>query len=222
MWSLSNRTRHLSSLLRCSSPCPLLFFVGPVPLLRWFSFIRHFNLGFRRQNAVDDTAPKRNINEPCTPRLMAMAVNEYNNDICRRSAQSHAPYTVFIEGNVGSGKTTFLEQFSDCPDVFMAKEPVHKWQDVCGHNFLVSVAVKIGNRVYFSILLTSIRFRLCTGSDVSGSETLELCVPVDRAEDYVGIAPSPTRTRAKHQNYGTVNIQRQVYIMSIVFQLARV
>ncbi|XP_060866928.1 deoxynucleoside kinase-like [Metopolophium dirhodum] len=46
------------------------------------------------------------------------------------------PYTVFVEGNVGSGKTTFLEQFADCPNVYLAKEPVHKWQDVRGHNFL--------------------------------------------------------------------------------------
>lgn len=57
-----------------------------------------------------------------------MAVNEH----CSR------PYTVFVEGNVGSGKTTFLEQFVDCPNVYLAKEPVHKWQDVRGHNFLVS------------------------------------------------------------------------------------
>jgi len=57
-----------------------------------------------------------------------MAVNEY----CSR------PYTVFVEGNVGSGKTTFLEQFANCPNVFLAKEPVHKWQDVQGHNFLVN------------------------------------------------------------------------------------
>lgn len=156
MWSLSNRTRHLSSLLRCSSSCSLLFFVGPKPSLRSFTFIRHFDLSFRRLDAVGNTAPKQNPNEACAPQLLAMAVNEYNNDICRRSAQSHAPYTVFIEGNVGSGKTTFLEQFGDCPNVFMAKEPVHKWQDVCGHNFLVSVARKIGNRVYFSTLLTSL------------------------------------------------------------------
>lgn len=59
-----------------------------------------------------------------------MAVNER----CSR------PYTVFVEGNVGSGKTTFLEQFVDCPNVYLAKEPVHKWQDVRGHNFLVSTA----------------------------------------------------------------------------------
>ncbi|XP_026822340.1 deoxynucleoside kinase-like [Rhopalosiphum maidis] len=55
-----------------------------------------------------------------------MAVNEY----CNR------PYTVFVEGNVGSGKTTFLEQFAECPNVYLVKEPVHKWQDVQGHNFL--------------------------------------------------------------------------------------
>lgn len=48
-------------------------------------------------------------------------------------------YTVFVEGNVGSGKTTFLEQFADCPNVYLAKEPVHEWQNVRGHNFLVSV-----------------------------------------------------------------------------------
>jgi len=59
-----------------------------------------------------------------------MAANKY----CSR------PYTVFVEGNVGSGKTTFLEQFADCPNVFLAKEPVHKWQDVRGHNFLVSTS----------------------------------------------------------------------------------
>lgn len=49
------------------------------------------------------------------------------------------PYTVFIEGNVGSGKTTFLEHFASCPNVFLAKEPVHVWQNVRGHNFLVRV-----------------------------------------------------------------------------------
>lgn len=55
------------------------------------------------------------------------------------AADDSRPYTVFIEGNVGSGKTTFLEQFADCPNVYTAKEPLHKWQDVRGHNFLVSV-----------------------------------------------------------------------------------
>ncbi|XP_050526599.1 deoxynucleoside kinase-like [Daktulosphaira vitifoliae] len=45
-------------------------------------------------------------------------------------------YTVLIEGNVGSGKTTFLEQFNGCQNVLLATEPVQKWQNVHGHNFL--------------------------------------------------------------------------------------
>jgi len=65
-----------------------------------------------------------------------MAVNEYG----------IRPYTVFVEGNVGSGKTTFLEQFADCPNVYLAKEPVHKWQDVRGHNFLVSTSSSSSRR----------------------------------------------------------------------------
>ncbi|XP_050427070.1 deoxynucleoside kinase-like [Adelges cooleyi] len=52
------------------------------------------------------------------------------------SNKSDKIYTVLIEGNVGSGKTTFLERFADCPNVLLAKEPVHKWQNVDGYNFL--------------------------------------------------------------------------------------
>lgn len=69
------------------------------------------------------------------------AVNEFVDK--RPGCNGTAPYTVFIEGNVGSGKTTFLEQFEDCPNVFMATEPVHKWQDVRGHNFLVSATLNL-------------------------------------------------------------------------------
>jgi predicted ATPase len=58
-----------------------------------------------------------------------------------KTAETRPPYAVFIEGNVGSGKTTFLEHFASCPNVFLAKEPVHIWQNVNGHNFLVSPAL---------------------------------------------------------------------------------
>lgn len=114
------------------------------------------------------------------------------------------PYTVFVEGNVGSGKTTFLEQFTDCPNVCLAKEPVHKWQDVRGHNFLVSVLgdqQSPGTRNHPPVV---------TGPDVRGPETLELRVPVDRATDHVGTAPEETGRGPKHQNHGTVHLQRQV------------
>lgn len=67
-------------------------------------------------------------NSPSSNPFDTMAINN--------NRSSH--YTVFIEGNVGSGKTTFLELFADSPNVLTVKEPVHKWQDVHGHNFLVS------------------------------------------------------------------------------------
>lgn len=88
----------------------------------------------RRSLAV---GPVKNVKSKVLPLTAAMSVNEY--DSSRGASSTPRPYTVFIEGNVGSGKTTFLEQFADCPNVFMAKEPVHKWQDVRGHNFLVSI-----------------------------------------------------------------------------------
>ena len=46
-------------------------------------------------------------------------------------------FTVSVEGNIGSGKTTFLSTF--CPesdDVDVLPEPVERWQNVRGHNLL--------------------------------------------------------------------------------------
>lgn len=48
------------------------------------------------------------------------------------------PYTVFIEGNIGSGKTTFLNYFKKFDEVCLQAEPVEKWRDVAGVNLLVS------------------------------------------------------------------------------------
>ncbi|TRY68449.1 hypothetical protein TCAL_04688 [Tigriopus californicus] len=45
------------------------------------------------------------------------------------------PFTVIVEGNIGSGKSTFLECFSKYPqEVEVFPEPVAKWRDVRGHN----------------------------------------------------------------------------------------
>lgn len=47
------------------------------------------------------------------------------------------PFTVVVEGNIGSGKTTFLNYFSKFKDVEVLQEPVEKWRNVEGHNLLV-------------------------------------------------------------------------------------
>lgn len=53
------------------------------------------------------------------------------------SVKKIRPFTVFVEGNIGSGKTTFLNHFANA-DVQLLSEPVEMWRNVEGHNLLVS------------------------------------------------------------------------------------
>lgn len=43
-----------------------------------------------------------------------------------------------VEGNIGAGKTTFLNHFRKFDDVCLHTEPVNKWRNVQGINLLVS------------------------------------------------------------------------------------
>lgn len=53
-------------------------------------------------------------------------------------ACNNQPFTVFIEGNIGSGKTTFLNHFRQFEDqICLITEPVDKWRNVHGSNILV-------------------------------------------------------------------------------------
>lgn len=49
------------------------------------------------------------------------------------------PFTVFIEGNIGSGKTTFLNHFKKHEGVCLQTEPVDKWRNLGGVNLLVRI-----------------------------------------------------------------------------------
>lgn len=46
------------------------------------------------------------------------------------------PFTLLVEGNIGSGKTSFLSHFSKY-DSLILSEPVELWRNVQGHNMLV-------------------------------------------------------------------------------------
>jgi len=46
------------------------------------------------------------------------------------------PFTVLVEGNIGSGKTTFLQHFSKFANVDVMTEPVNKWRNLKGSNLL--------------------------------------------------------------------------------------
>ncbi|KAH8417823.1 hypothetical protein KR222_006516 [Zaprionus bogoriensis] len=55
----------------------------------------------------------------------------------RKYAQDTQPFTVLIEGNIGSGKTTYLNHFQKyASDVCLITEPVEKWRNVNGVNLL--------------------------------------------------------------------------------------
>lgn len=47
------------------------------------------------------------------------------------------PFTVLVEGNIGSGKTTFLRHFEKFSDQYcLVSEPVEKWRNFNGTNLL--------------------------------------------------------------------------------------
>ncbi|KAL2722545.1 deoxynucleoside kinase-like isoform X2 [Vespula squamosa] len=46
------------------------------------------------------------------------------------------PFTVCVEGNIGSGKTTFLNHFKSYNNTVVLQEPVELWRDISGVNLL--------------------------------------------------------------------------------------
>jgi hypothetical protein len=44
------------------------------------------------------------------------------------------PYTIYVEGNVGCGKSTFLELFAGNEQIQIVQEPVAEWQNVSGYS----------------------------------------------------------------------------------------
>ncbi|KAJ8933209.1 hypothetical protein NQ314_014156 [Rhamnusium bicolor] len=60
---------------------------------------------------------------------MANAVGSSKVDLTR-------PFTVIVEGNIGSGKTTFLNHFNKYDNVAMFAEPIEMWRNCNGYNLL--------------------------------------------------------------------------------------
>ncbi|XP_076166894.1 uncharacterized protein LOC143146448 isoform X2 [Ptiloglossa arizonensis] len=49
------------------------------------------------------------------------------------------PFTMCVEGNIGSGKTTFLNHFKKYDNITILEEPVNLWQNVAGTNLLYTI-----------------------------------------------------------------------------------
>ncbi|KAK5646195.1 hypothetical protein RI129_004659 [Pyrocoelia pectoralis] len=54
----------------------------------------------------------------------------------KRIKLHHSPFTVLVEGNIGSGKTTFLNYFKQYQNVCTLAEPIEMWKNCGGHNLL--------------------------------------------------------------------------------------
>merc|ERR1711915_749581 len=52
------------------------------------------------------------------------------------SRRSGRPFTISVEGNVGSGKSTVLNFFKQYPDISVYPEPVSLWTNLNGSNYL--------------------------------------------------------------------------------------
>lgn len=60
-------------------------------------------------------------------------------------------FTVVVEGNIGSGKTTFLNHFQSYENVSILTEPIDLWKNCSGSNLLVNN--KSFYLMYFKIYL---------------------------------------------------------------------
>lgn len=61
----------------------------------------------------------------------------------KKTLKGARPFTVVVEGNIGSGKTTFITHFNKFNNVALFSEPIDMWRDCDGHNLLVSIKSKI-------------------------------------------------------------------------------
>lgn len=88
-------------------------------------------------DAIAIAVEKRRIRSYSRP-IFEMASSCVPDNIDLKPASGKRPFTIFVEGNIGSGKTTFLNHFSKY-DALILSEPVESWRNVCGHNMLVSI-----------------------------------------------------------------------------------
>uniref|UniRef100_A0A6M2DCM8 Putative mitochondrial thymidine kinase 2/deoxyguanosine kinase n=1 Tax=Xenopsylla cheopis TaxID=163159 RepID=A0A6M2DCM8_XENCH len=63
-------------------------------------------------------------------------MTSFANTITKSSGLKRSPFTVLIEGNIGSGKTTFLNHFSKFDNICLLTEPVEQWRNLKGNNLL--------------------------------------------------------------------------------------
>ena len=67
---------------------------------------------------------------------LELIIEKYKKDMAKVDETETRPLTILIEGNIGSGKSTFLKHFEKFKNVKVITEPVHKWRNLKGDNLL--------------------------------------------------------------------------------------
>ncbi|XP_033754680.1 thymidine kinase 2, mitochondrial-like [Pecten maximus] len=75
----------------------------------------------------------------CKTPKMSPTLYGHHTSLATDSTINEKPLTICVEGNIASGKTTFLEYFKTYADVEVYEEPVKKWRNVEGHNILAKM-----------------------------------------------------------------------------------
>ena len=79
------------------------------------------------------------------PKLINTISRSMSSSGASNSSRSR-PYTVIVEGNIGAGKTTFLQPFKKHENIVqVVTEPVDKWRNLQGHNLLQCQYLQVGN-----------------------------------------------------------------------------
>ena len=68
--------------------------------------------------------------------VLELVIEKYKKEMTKVDETETRPLTILIEGNIGSGKSTFLKHFEKFKNVKVITEPVHKWRDLKGDNLL--------------------------------------------------------------------------------------
>lgn len=88
-----------------------------------------------------------------------MSGNSSSSTKLPKYAANSQPFTVLIEGNIGSGKTTFLNHFQQFQDrICLITEPVEKWRNVRGVNLLVIIEITKKKKIKTNIFKLFIFF----------------------------------------------------------------
>ncbi|XP_022668518.1 deoxynucleoside kinase-like isoform X1 [Varroa destructor] len=96
--------------------------------------LRHLARSFGRQTHFL-TASRRLVQS--LPKMQKLMENYCPNVSRPIVKKTNHPFIILVEGNIGSGKTTFLKQFEHLPNATVIPEPVNRWTAVGGqHNLL--------------------------------------------------------------------------------------